>query len=213
MTPSNRISQRTVRTLLDGALRDPPALVEMTPVDLDLTIRAARRVRLLGKLAIDLQLQGDFDRLPQVAQDQMQSALVIADSRARLALWELDRIACELRDQLNLDLIAMKGCTYLLLDLPNARGRIFADVDLMLPEDVLEDVEVRLNQHGWRTQKLTPYDDNYYREWTHELPPLVHVEREVEIDLHHNILPRTARLKPDADKMLSAKKRIVGSPF
>jgi hypothetical protein len=213
MSISTSTHQRNVRALLDRALRDPTVLTEMSAADLDLTIRIARRVRLLGRLAVDLQECGAFDGLPQVAKDQMQSALILAESRARLANWELDRIVWALPDRLDTGLIAMKGCTYLLLGLPNTRGRIFADVDLMLPEADLEDVEAQLNQRGWRTQELTPYDDNYYRKWTHELPPLVHVEREVEIDLHHNILPRTARLKPDAEKLLASAKPVAGSPY
>jgi hypothetical protein len=213
MSSSTGAHQRIVRALLGCVLRDPAALTEMSTADLDLTIRIARRVRLLGRLAVGLQECGAFDGLPQVVKDQMQSVLVLAESRARLAYWELDRIAWALSDRLDSDLIVMKGCTYLLLGLPNAHGRIFADVDLMLREADLEDIEAQLNQRGWRTQKLTPYDDNYYREWTHELPPLVHVEREVEIDLHHNILPRTARLKPDAKKLLAAAMPVAGSPY
>lgn len=213
MKSSTSEYQRKVRGLLECALHDPAALTEMSDSDLDLTIRTARRVRLLGRLAADLQELGVFNELPQVAKDQMQSTLVLAESRARLAYWELDRIAWALSDRLDTDLIAMKGCTYLLLGLPNARGRIFADVDLMLREAQLESVETQLNQRGWRTQELSPYDDNYYRKWTHELPPLVHVEREVEIDLHHNILPRTARLKPDADDLLQEARQVAGNRF
>jgi hypothetical protein len=213
MSSSTSAHQGNARALLDRVLWDPTALTEMSDADLDLTIRVARRVRLLGRLAVDLQECGAFDQLPQVAKDQMQSALVLAESRARLAFWELDRIAWALSDRPDTDLIAMKGCTYLLLGLPNTRGRIFADVDLMLLEAQLEGVEAQLNQRGWRAQELTPYDDNYYRKWTHELPPLVHVEREVEIDLHHNILPRTARLNPDAQKLLAAAKPVAGSLY
>jgi hypothetical protein len=98
-----------------------------------------------------------------------------------------------------------------LLDLPNAAGRVFADVDLMTTEQRLPDVEARLNARGWRTATLTPYDQNYYRNWTHELPPLVHEEREMEIDLHHNVLPRTARQKPDALKLIERSRRLSDS--
>ena len=51
--------------------------------------------------------------------------------------------------------------------------------------------------HGWLRMKIDPYDDRYYRVWMHEIPPLRHRERKTEIDLHHTILPRTSRLKPD----------------
>ena len=46
--------------------------------------------------------------------------------------------------------------------------------------------------------KSDPYDDAYYRRWMHELPPLIHRERDRMIDVHHTILPLTARITPDA---------------
>lgn len=202
-----------VRRLLQSVLLDPATIEDMSSEDLDLLLRVARRARLLGTVAKDLQECGQFESLPQVAKDHLLSALVLADSRARLAKWELDRIAWALRDHPEIRPIAMKGCAYLLLNTPNARGRIFADVDLMLPEPQLENVERHLNGFGWQSGKLSPYDQNYYRNWTHELPPLMHVEREVEIDLHHNVLPRTARLKPPASKLLKASKPVVGSRY
>ena len=204
---------KIVRELLVIALNDPGAVATMTAPDLDLLLRVARRARVLGKLAALLQDAGGFESLPETARDQLQSAMVLAESRARLALWELDRISWALSDCEVANCIAMKGCAYLLLDLPIARGRIFADVDLMLPESALKDVEEHLNKRGWRSQELTPYDQNYYRNWTHELPPVMHVEREVEIDLHHNILPRTARLKPDPRELLKDAKRLADTKY
>ena len=38
----------------------------------------------------------------------------------------------------------------------------------------------------------------------HELPPLRHVTRATVLDVHHAILPETARLKPDSAKLLAA---------
>jgi hypothetical protein len=202
-----------VAALLKVALRAPASVPNLAARDLDLLIRAARRVRLLGRLAADLQAAGVFDRLPPVARDQLHGTLVYAEARARLARWELDRIAWALEDAPPSRIVAMKGCAYLLLDLPMAASRIMADVDLMLPEAELEIVERRLNQRGWRTKPLSPYDDHYYRRWTHELPPLAHVERQVEIDLHHNLLPVTARPKPPAEPMLEAAAAVPGSPY
>ena len=60
---------------------------------------------------------------------------------------------------------------------------------------------------------LTPYDDRYYRDWGHEVPPLRRMERQVEVDLHHNILMRTARLRPSAEAMLAAARPVAGSRF
>lgn len=202
-----------VRRLLGIALGNPAEVARLEAAELDLLIQLARRVRLHGRLCADLKRLGVFDRLPPVARDQLSSALVMAEGRERVARWELDRISYALRDEPDLTLICMKGCAYLLLHLPNTAGRIFADVDLLVPESQLGRAEETLNRHGWATKKLSPYDDNYYRRWSHELPPLVHVERDVEIDLHHSIAAPTSRLKPDPSKLIHRSREIPGSRF
>jgi hypothetical protein len=173
----------------------------MPPQQLDLLVRLLRDVRLHGKLAVDLKEVGEFDALAQVFRDLLEAAFVLAEARRRVASWELNRIAWATRDHPGLKIALMKGCAYIALNLPMARGRIFADVDLLVAEDDIRYFEGLLNRRGWKTKELSPYDDNYYRRWTHEIPPLVHLERDVEIDIHHNILPRTARLKPDGEKI------------
>lgn len=203
----------TIRLLLNRAVHACESLLDMGPEELDMTLRLLRQVKLLGRVGVRLESMGLLDQLPPVARDQVLSAMVLARSRARVAFWELDRIAWAMKDLSGIPLIAMKGCAYLLLDLPIADGRIFADVDLMVPESELSDVERHLNARGWMTRELTAYDDRYYRRWTHELPPLMHVERDVEIDLHHNILARTARLKPPAEKLLQSTRKIAGSRY
>jgi hypothetical protein len=150
---------------------------------------------------------------PRVAADQLQSALATSEARARSARWELNRLAWALDDLRDVPLVAMKGCAYLLADTPNADGRLFADVDLLVPEADLSRVEVRLRERGWVGKELTPYDDLYYRRWTHELPPMTHVEREVEVDLHHSILMRTARLKPAPAMLFEAARQVPGSRY
>lgn len=92
-------------------------------------------------------------------------------------------------------------------------GRLFADVDLLAPEAALGHVEARLVECGWHSAPLTPYDEHYYRLWTHELPPLTHPEREIELDLHHNVIMRTARLQPDARLLLEAARPVAGSRY
>jgi hypothetical protein len=59
-------------------------------------------------------------------------------------------------------------------------------------------VEQALLVAGWEWVKDDPYDQLYYRRWMHELPPLIHRERDRMIDVHHTILPLTARPKPNA---------------
>ena len=57
---------------------------------------------------------------------------------------------------------------------------------------------------GWeRVKDADGYDDVYYRRWMHELPPLIHRTRDRMIDVHHTILPLTARPRPDAAALIA----------
>ena len=209
MTRVTETDDETVRRLLTSVVRSPELLTSLPPAQLDLALRLARRVRLLGRFAETLERRGLLNQLPEAAREQLASALVVVEARARVTRWELDRIERALRGAFA-HAIVLKGCAYLLAQLPNAAGRVFADVDLLFPETQLAEAERALLAHGWRGAKLDPYDQRYYRLWTHELPPLTHDEREVEADLHHNIVPRVGRLKPPAARLLDAAKPIAG---
>lgn len=203
------------RTLLEHVLREPREFALLPPAQMDLAIRLLRRARLLAHVAVRM---GPQPALPRAAREALASAVIAAESRARLALWELDRIAWALREDDStaaprVPVVAMKGAAYLLCGFGHARGRQFADVDLMVPEASLEWIERCLLERGWVGTELSAYDERYYREWTHELPPLRHEEREVEIDIHHNLVMRTARVKPDATKLLAGARAIPGSRF
>ena len=68
--------------------------------------------------------------------------------------------------------------------------------------------------NGYRSQKQDDYDQHYYREWMHELPPMVHAARGTTVDLHHNIAPPVSRLKIDAAKLIERAVPLEGaSPF
>lgn len=202
-----------VRRLLNIVLSHPTDVTKMSLTDLDLTLRITRRARLLGWLAYQLREENLLGQLPEPAVEQLNSALAGADARGRLARWELNRVAWALGDDPSMRVLVLKGCAYLLLNLPNAAGRYFADVDLLVAEQDLDAVEACLTKRNWNSKKLSDYDQHYYREWSHEVPPLVHAEREVEVDLHHNIIPRTACLKPQATQLLERAQAIPESRF
>jgi hypothetical protein len=199
-----------VRRLLTTAVRDPAGVVTLPERDLDLLLRLARRVRLLGRLADRLARHQLLAALPSAAREQLESSLVVVQARSRATRWELSQLAAALRASPAMPVVVLKGCAYLAAEMPNAPGRLFADVDLLFAEPDLEVAERRLVSRGWQSTKLDPYDQHYYRVWTHELPPLVHAEREVEADLHHNIVPRTGRLKPSAALLLEDVRQIEG---
>lgn len=79
-----------------------------------------------------------------------------------------------------------------------------------MPKAKLDQVEQALGRHGWQTTHHDDYDQRYYRTWMHELPPLLHTRRQTVIDVHHTILPETARLHPDPKKLITDAVPIEG---
>jgi hypothetical protein len=98
----------------------------------------------------------------------------------------------------------LKGTAFVAAGLSAGRGRSIGDLDILVPRRALDTVEAALLAAGWEWVKPDPYDDVYYRRWMHELPPLIHRDRDRMIDVHHTILPLTARITPDADALIGA---------
>ncbi len=127
-------------------------------------------------------------------------------SQTRLS-WEMDRIKRVFWDR-DLKIVLLKGAAYLAAGIPCTRGRLSSDIDIMVAKDELASVEAALLDAGWVSAKEMQgeesggYDDDYYRRWMHELPPLVNSERKTVIDVHHTILPPTGRVTADAAELL-----------
>ncbi|MBF0127377.1 MAG: nucleotidyltransferase family protein, partial [Magnetococcales bacterium] len=156
-----------------------------------------------------LEQAGSLDTLPWRVRDILEGGWMIAAQKNRSLRWEVDRIKRAFHGT-GLPVILLKGAAYELLNLPLARGRLVADVDILLPLADLPLAEACLHAHGWQTTKPDPYDQRYYREWMHELPPMRHRQRLTELDLHHTILPRSGRLRPDAARLLAAVVPVPG---
>jgi len=203
-------SQQTLRAneLLLEAIRSPEQLPMLSNADWELLIRVARRVRLLGRLEADLSSAGLLDKIPAKAADHLRASRNVIQHRKTLVTWEINRILWALKGT-DVPIILLKGAAYMMAGLPPAPGRLFADVDLLTPEENVGEIEEKLVSKGWYKMQLDPYDDRYYRVWMHEIPPLRHRERGTEIDIHHRILPRTSRLKPDPALMIGAARPLA----
>jgi Uncharacterised nucleotidyltransferase len=201
-------AMRTDRQKVLQILRDPAVLVTLAVPALDLALRQLRRLRLLARVAERLHAQDLVGQFSPCVRDQMESARITAASQARAARWELKQLERVLEPGPQRPVVALKGGAYLLLDLPFTLGRILSDVDLLVPEQQLAQTEQRLREFGWEMVDLNDYDQRFYREWSHEIPPLRHVERELEVDLHHNVLPRTSRLKPQSALLLQSARLL-----
>lgn len=140
---------------------------------------------------------------PAVVERIFAAALASAEQGRVAALWEAEA-ARRVLAPLGVRTVLLKGTAFVAGDLEAGRGRSIGDLDILVPRDALDAVEAALLASGWEWVKPDPYDDAYYRRWMHELPPLIHRDRDRMIDVHHTILPLTARITPDADAMLGA---------
>lgn len=182
--------------LLLEAIIQPANLVDYSNQQWELLLRLARRARLLGYLAARLNTDELLDKVPVRAANLLRSSLIQAKKQQQSVRWELNRVTWALNGQ-KIPVIVLKGMAYLLLDLPNADGRLFADLDLLVAKDDLAQVESSLLKKGWQHHTLTDYDERYYREWSHEIPALIHPERGVEVDVHHTLSSPLGKLKID----------------
>ena len=198
--------------LLLRALADPLSLRHLGPAEWDLLVRVARRARLHGILYARLVACDAIGAVPDRPLAHLESGAAVARYRLQLALLEQHHLARVLTP-LGVPLVLLKGGAYAAQELPFAVGRPLNDLDFMVPAAQVERVEATLRQAGWHSDVDDPYDERYYREWSHEVPPLVGPNRALEVDLHHTILPPTSRLRPDAARLFADVEPLPGSPF
>jgi hypothetical protein len=184
--------------LLVNALRDPASTSTLDADGWTALLAMARAEQLIGTLA--RRLSGLT--VPDAVAGILDEARVNAEYQRRSALWEADCARRALADYSG-KIVLMKGTAYAAAGLKASEGRHIGDLDIMVARDGLPQVEAALLAAGWEWVKPDPYDDAYYRDHMHELPPLIHKERDRMIDVHHTILPLTARPRPDAAAMLA----------
>lgn len=185
-----------VRTLVDllAGRRNADGLALR---DWDGVIGAARAEALLATLAHRLQHAALPPPVAALFADQRAAAAV---ARAQ-ALWEAEMARRALAPE-GIAFVLLKGTAYAAAGLSCAEGRQIGDLDILVGWHDLGRAEKELIEAGWEWVKPDPYDDAYYREHMHELPPLIHKARDRMIDVHHTILPRTHRVTPDALAMI-----------
>ncbi|MBU2711841.1 nucleotidyltransferase domain-containing protein [Zooshikella harenae] len=184
------------------SLNDIHYVVSLKSVELDGWLQLAKQSGLLATLGYRLQDAGLLSTLPEKARRTILGTMHFSGYLSQMAQWEINRLQRTLKDVS--DIVLLKGAAYITQQIPGLRGRYLSDVDILVPEEQLNYVEQCLLKAGWESHKPpSGYDDYYYRQWMHEIPPLRHRFRSVDVDLHHRILPRTSRLNPDPDLLLA----------
>ncbi len=198
--------------LLAEVWRDPDLILAAGEKELESLLVLADSARLTATLGAQIEQAGLWPHLSQKVRDCFEASYRFAEFRNRQILWEMECLERTLK-QADFEIIVLKGGAYLLLELPWARRRLPVDLDLLVAREHLSALEALLVAEGFEPAKLSSYDQRYYREWMHELPPLRHPERQIEVDVHHALLPITAKLHADPELLWAAARPVPGSRF
>ena len=183
--------------LLVRALSEPASTGGLNADAWTELLAIARAESLIGSLAHRL----NGLAVPAPVEAALETARRDADQARTQALWEAE-MARRVLQPLDVHVILLKGTAYVAAGLQAGVGRSIGDLDILVPRASLDRVQEALLAAGWEWVKESAYDDLYYRQWMHELPPLIHRERDRMIDVHHTILPLTAQPTPDAAAMI-----------
>lgn len=172
---------------------------------LSLLIAEARTCGVLHRLLARLPAGG----ATSVIDELRQASQVHRHSFQRDVRRELTHLEAALSG-LKTPVILLKGAAYVAQNLPPSEGRVFSDIDLLVAKNMIGQTEAALMLGGWSTGHLDAYDERYYRTWSHEIPPMTHLQRGTTVDLHHSLVMPTCRLHVDSAAMIAAAIPIDG---
>ena len=171
-------------------LKNPKSLVDYSLKDWQLLLEQAYAEGLLARLYYLITTHKLETNLPDKIRWHFESAAIVSERQVKNALREIDEINQQLSN-IKSPLIFLKGAAYCAMQMNCSFGRLFSDLDILINKEHLTKAESTLFAAGWLKTEVDNYDDLYYRQWMHEIPPLRHFERQTVIDLHHNLLPLT----------------------
>lgn len=152
-----------------------------------------REAKLLATLYHSAKRKGCLNQYPDFAQKHLRSASVYASQQKLQVNFEAAELR-ELFEEIGVTALFLKGAGYALRDSLNSEGRICSDLDILVDKADLNNAEAHLRDNLWLPEALDEYDEKYYREWAHEIPPMMHLNRGTVIDMHHNLyLPISGR--------------------
>lgn len=198
--------------ILRRVLLQPELLLDLPAPEVSRAVSQGRISRLLAALATEVERTGLMPRLDERVRRHLLSAQLVAEKQRH----DLDYDCKSLQRALasaGQKLVLLKGGAYIQADLPVGRGRLITDIDIIVPKADIEAAEQALNSHGWESSQLDPYNEHYYREWSHETPALVNRKRGTTLDLHHNILPPTSAPNVDASLLFERLREVQSGVY
>lgn len=198
-----------VGNILVQVIREPGRMRKLVPKDWDDLVRLGRAADLLARLSYLAQRHDLWASIPAEVQRHLVSAQSLVARQHRELGYELQEIDLALKG-LGVPVVLLKGAAYVAAEQAAAQGRMVSDVDVLVPSGCLAQAEAALMLGGWTSRAKSDYDQRYYRTWMHELPPMVHIQRGTVLDVHHAIMPLSARVHPSSALLLAAARPVPG---
>lgn len=167
-------------------------------------VRVLRERSLLASYYHRLRQHELIELIPSYCTDTFLSSVNFASAQAMQTKIQ-GRKLTRLFSQHKLPFIFLKGAAYILREERNSLGRLMTDIDICVERKYIEKAERILIENGWSFKDMDEHDDKYYREWSHEIPPLQHRQDGVVLDVHHTLIPPVKGRIIDVESLINSR--------
>ena len=196
-------------SMLLKVLRDPACLKQADAHDWERLIFEAGDCGLTPRVAAQIDAAGLSDLVPERAGYHFELACLFTARQHEAVAMELKALTEALAEH-DLPFVLLKGGAYVVGGFAASQGRTLSDIDILVRKEDLAIVEGRLEAAGWIYVKRDPYDQEYYRRWMHELPPMTHIDRHSALDVHHTVTPPTSAMAVEGARIF--ERAVFGGP-
>jgi len=184
--------------------------LDATDADWSLLIQQARAAGLFATLYNQFLAEDLLPQVPLRVQKHLLSGQQYADKQKHSLLTELLTLESVFSDA-PYPCVILKGAAYRCAGFNYARGRLFSDIDLLVPKQSLDDASRRLAAFGYVDGEMNDYDRAYYLRWSHQLPPKYNLLTGASLDLHHHIYPVASAEKLNIQPFFEQSALLDGS--
>jgi len=193
--------------ILINFLKSPKLIAQFSEEEIGHLIRQSYATGLTARVYSQLSENGLMSFIPDNMRWHFSSANKLFKAHKHDINNEIKRITNALKFA-NISPVFLKGAAYIIADNKCHQGRLFSDVDIFVDKSDLSIAEGMLRLNGWINNDIDEHDEKYYRDWMHEIPPLINTKSDITIDVHHNLVPLVSRIKLNSDLLLD---RVVNS--
>lgn len=192
-------------TLIAHAFIQPSLLAKINKADWPIMLEVLRSNNVIARYAWQLTQQNKCSLLPDNIQKHFISATTASNRQTQQARHECKQLNKQL-NEIGVRPVFLKGAAYTLANPAVGIGRRYTDIDILVNKQELDACAQHLLNYGWMQKPLDDYDERYYREWAHEIPPLYNRMSGTTIDIHHNIIPPISGKAPNIADFLKVEK-------